>query len=157
MRIRHSCPLLFPVYATQGKKIHDYKSWVGIWNMLTSYTEHHSQVLLDRKSTFLTFAFFIHLFVNELILEEWMLVCEWIAWTDSWLVIQRGKVKDSDVTPSTIFYTEWGRKLHNIIRFHIWLEDTGNSPMDNKVGTATHTPHPAPLKRCLGSSRKSFK
>lgn len=50
--------------------------------------------------------FFIHLFVNELILEEWILVCEWIAWTDSLLFIQRGKVKDSDVTLSTIFCTE---------------------------------------------------
>lgn len=76
--------------------MHDYKSRVGILNIL----KHHSQVLLDRKS------FFIHLFVNELILEEWILVCEWIAWTDSLLFIQRGKVKDSDVTLSTIFCTE---------------------------------------------------
>lgn len=153
MRIRHSCPLLFPVYTTLGKKkkMHDYKSWVGILNIL----KHHSQVLLDRKSTF---AFFHSPFCEWT--HTWGMdtcVCVWIAWTDSLLFIQRGKVKDSDVTLSTIFCTEWRRKLHNVIRFHIWLEDTGNSPMDNKVGTATHTPHPVPLKRRLGSSRKSFK
>lgn len=42
----------------------------------------------------------------------------------SWLIIQGEKnVKDSDVARQLFFCTERVRKLHNVVGFHIWLED----------------------------------